>query len=185
MNQKVRVVTWKMAPNRYLHEVITERGFFHIVTNSSNFYLGSFTIRNKILSRRSIKETRGLRKVWEERDEWLDEDEWAMLCFLGSDNLELRKKVYGRELKKIKIVVSVYPRSGRVDMIKEVDGKNLIPGRSVLLRRNLRKRIKDPLPYIILQQRPVDWGEKPVERAYFVSELSFFRFGQKLMMWYN
>ena len=81
--------------------------------------------------------------------------------------------------------MSVYPRSGRVDMIKKVGGKDLIPGRAVLLRRNLRKRIKDPLPYIILLQRPADWGEKPVERVYSVSELSFIQFNQKLKMWYG
>jgi hypothetical protein len=185
MNQKVKVVTWKMAPNRYLHEVITERGFFHIVTDSYYFSLRSFTLRNKVLSRRITKEIRGLKKVMEEREEWIGDDSWTILCFGGNDNLELRKKIYGKELKKIKLELQIYPRSGRVDMIIKDGGEDLIPGRSVLLRRNLRKRIKDPLPYIILQQQAADLGERPVRRFYFVSELSFIQFNQKLERWYR
>ncbi len=179
---KARIKTWKMGPQRYLHCLEVPGGWFHVVTDSDCFSMNSQTIlRNKVLSKNSIKKIRGLRLV-RERVEDLGDEEWAKLCFWGNDNLELRKKIYGKELRKIKIVVSVYPRSGRVDMIKKVGGKDLIPGRSILLRRNLRKRIKDPLPYIIPLQQPADFGERPVERVYFVSELSFFRFNQKLKM---
>ncbi len=182
---KARIKTWKMGPQRYLHCLEVPGGWFHVITDSDYFSMNSWTIlRNKVLSKNSTKETRGLKLV-RERIEDLGDEEWAKLCFWENDNLELRKKIYGKELKKIKIVVSVYPRSGRVDMIKEVSGKNLIPGRSILLRRNLRKRIKDPLPYIILQQRPADWGEKPVEHVYFISEISFIQFNQKLGAWYG
>jgi hypothetical protein len=182
---KAKIKTWKMGPQRYLHCLEVPGGWFHVVTDSDYFSMNSWTIlRNKVLAHNSTKETRGLKLV-RERVEDLGDKEWAKLCFWGNDNLELRKKIYGKELRKIKIVVSVYLRSGRVDMIKEVGGKDLIPGRSVLLRRNLRKRIKDPLPYIILQQRPADWGEKPVEQVYSVSELSFIQFNQKLKMWYG
>ena len=182
---KARIKTWKMGPQRYLHCLEVPGGWFHVVTDSDYFSMNSWTIlRNKVLSKNSIKETRGLKLV-RERVEDLGDEEWAKLCFWGNDMMELRKKIYGKELRKIKIVVSVCPRSGRVDMIKEVGGKDLIPGRSVLLRRNLRKRIKDPLPYIILLHRPVDLGEKLVERVYSVSELSFIQFTQKLGMWYG
>ena len=188
MNQKVRVVTWKMAPNRYLHEVITERGFFHIVTDSDCFSLRSFTLRNKVLTRRSTKETRGLRKVREERDEWLNEDEWAILCFSGCDNLELRKKVYGRELEKVMIKLEMY-KGGRVDEIyarREQDSgysKNLIYGHSVRILRDLNKRIRDPLPYIISEHVKVMLGEEIVTRVYTVSEVSYVLFLKKLKDW--
>ena len=183
--EKAKVITWKIASDRYLHEVKVDRGYFHIITDCSSFSLFTIIIRNKVLSRRSTKETRGLRKVREEREEWMGDDSWTILCFGGNDNLELRKKIYGKELKRIKLELQIYPRSGRVDMIKKDGGEDLIPGRSVLLRRNLRKRIKDPLPYITLRQRPADSGEKPVQRFYFVSELSFIQFNQKLGMWYG
>ena len=188
MSQKVRVVTWKMAPNRYLHEVITERGFFHIVTDSDCFSLRSFTLRNKVLTRRSTKETRGLRKVREERDEWLNEDEWAILCFSGCDNLELRKKVYGRELEKMVIKLEMY-KGGRIDEIyarREQDSgysKNLIYGHSVRILRDLNKRVRDPLPYIISEHVKVMLGEEIVTRVYTVSEVSYVLFLKKLKDW--
>lgn len=188
MSQKVRVVTWKMAPNRYLHEVITERGFFHIVTDSNYFSLRSFTLRNKVLTRRSTKETRGLKKVREERDEWLNEDEWAVLCFSGCDNLGLRKKVYGRELEKVMIKIEMY-KGGRIDEIysrREQDSgysKNLIYGHSVRILRDLNKRIRDPLPYIVSQRVKVALGEEIVTRVYTVSEVSYVLFLKKLKDW--
>ena len=188
MNQKVRVVTWKMAPNRYLHEVITERGYFHIVTDSDCFSLRSFTLRNKVLARRLTKETRGLRKVREERDEWLGDDEWAILCFSGCDNLELRKKVYGRELEKVTIKLEMY-KGGRIDKIyarREQDSeysKNLIYGHSVRILRDLNKRVRDPLPYIVSQRVKVSLGEEIVTRVYTVSEVSYVLFLKRLKDW--
>ena len=188
MSQKVRVVTWKMAPNRYLHEVITERGFFHILTDSDYFSLRSFTLRNKVLTRRSTRETRGLRKVREERDEWLNEDEWAILCFSGCDNLELRKKVYGRELEKVMIKIEMY-KGGRIDGIyarREQDSeysKNLIYGHSVRILRDLKKRVRDPLPYIVSLLVKVKKGEEIVTRVYTVSEVSYVLFLKRLKDW--
>jgi hypothetical protein len=188
MSQRVRVVTWKIAPSRYLHEVITERGFFHIVTDSDCFWIRSFTLRNKVLARRSTKETRGLRKVREERDEWLNEDEWAILCFSGCDNLELRKKVYGRELEKVMIKLVMY-KGGRIDEIyarREQDSgysKNLIYGHSVRILRDLKKRIRDPLPYIVSQRVKVALGEEIVTRVYTVSEVSYVLFLKRLKDW--
>ena len=188
MSQKVRVVTWKMAPNRYLHEVEAERGYFHIVTDSSSFWLGSFTLRNKVLARRSTKEMRGLKKVREERDEWLNEDEWAVLCFSGCDNLELRKKVYGRELEKVMIKLEMY-KVGRIDGIyarRKQDlgySKNLIYGHSVRILRDLNKRVRDPLPYIVNCRVKVAWGEEIVTRVYTVSEVSYVLFLKRLKDW--
>ena len=188
MRQKVRVVTWKMEPHRYLHEVITERGFFHIVTNSDGFSLRPFTIQNKLLARRLTKETRGLRKVREERDEWLNEDEWAILCFSGYDNLELRKKVYGRESEKMVIKLEMY-KGGRIDGIyarREQDSgysKNLIYGHSVRILRDLKKRVRDPLPSIISEYVEVVWGEERVTRVYTVSEVSYVLFLKRLKDW--
>ena len=188
MSQKVRVVTWKMAPHRYLHEVITERGYFHIVTDSDCFSLRSFTLRNKVLARRLTKETRGLRKVREERDEWLGDDEWSILCFSGCDNLELRKKVYGREQKKVMIRLEMYS-GGRIDGIyvrRENDSKfseNLIYGHSVRLMRNLKKRIKNPLPSIISQRIKVMTGETLKLYVYTVSEVSYILFLKRLKDW--
>ena len=191
MRQKIRVVTWEMAPHRYLHEVITERGFFHIVTDSDGFSLRpfTFTLRNKVSARRLTKETRGLRKVREERDEWLNEDEWAILCFSGYDNLKLRKKVYGRESEKMVIKLEMY-KGGRIDGIyarREQDSgysKNLIYGHSVRILRDLNKRVRDPLPYIkffeYIKRVP---GEERVTRVYTVSEVSYVLFLKRLKDW--
>ena len=189
MSQKVRVITWKMSSNRYLHEVIVEGGYFHVVTNSSYFSLGSFTLRNKILARRSTKEIRGLKRVREEREEWLNEDEWAVLCFSGCDNLGLRKKVYGRKLEKVVIKIKMY-KGGRIDEIyarREQDlgyySKNLIYGHSVKILRDLNKRVRDPLPYIINHRVKVALGEEIVTRVYTVSEVSYVLFLKKLKDW--
>lgn len=188
MSQKVRVVTWKIAPNRYLHEVETERGYFHLVTDSDCFSTRSFTLRNKVLTKRSTKETRGLRKVREERDEWLNEDEWAILCFSGCDNLELRKKVYGRELEKMVIKIEMF-KGGRIDGIyarMEQDSGysgNLIYGHSVRILRDLKKRVRDPLPYIIGESVKVMSGEEIVTRVYTVSRVSYVLFLKKLKNW--
>jgi CRISPR/Cas system-associated endoribonuclease Cas2 len=168
--------------------VITERGYFHIVTDSDCFSLRSFTLRNKVLARRLTKETRGLRKIREERDEWLGDDEWAVLCFSGCDNLELRKKVYGRELEKVMIKLEMY-KVGRIDGIysrrKQDSGYsgNLIRGHSVRILRNLNKRVRDPLPYIISQRVKVALGEEIVTRIYTVSEVSYVLFLKRLKDW--
>ena len=188
MNQRVRIVTWKTAPHRYLHEVITERGFFHIVTDSVYFSLRPFTLRNEVLARRLTKETRGLRKVREEHDEWLNGDEWAILCLSGYDNLELRKKVYGRESEKMVIKLEMY-KGGRIDGIyarREQDSgysKNLIYGHSVRILRDLNKRVRDPLPYIIREHVKVELGEERVTRVYTVSEVSYVLFLKRLKDW--
>jgi hypothetical protein len=60
---------------------------------------------NKVLSKNSTKETRGL-KLAREREEELGEDEWTMLCFGGENDPELRKKIYGKETKKIVLRIS-------------------------------------------------------------------------------
>ena len=183
MSQKVRVVTWKMAPHRYLHEVITERGYFHIVTDSDCFSLRSFTLRNKVFTRRSTKETRGLRKVREERDEWLNEDEWAILCFSGCDNLELRKRVYGKELRKIGVSALIWS-GGTVEYIKDDKGKNITGFHSVYLRgRNLKKRISNPLPYITNERGVVLVGETSRLHFFQVDEPSWIMFTKKIESW--
>ena len=184
-------MTWKTAPHRYLHEVITERGFFHIVTDLDGFSLRPFTIRNKVLARRLMKETRGLRKVREERDEWLNEDEWAILCFSGYDNLKLRKKVYGRESEKMVIKLEMY-KGGRIDGIyarREQDSrysKNLIYGHFVRILRDLNKRVRDPLPYIkYFEDEDIERvpEEERVTRVYTVSEVSYVLFLKRLKDW--
>ena len=189
MSQKIRVITWKISSNRYLHEVIVEGGYFHVVTNSSYFSLRSFTLRNKVLSKRSTKETRGLKKIKEEREEWLSEDEWPILCFGDVDNIELRKKVYGRELKKVVIKLEMYEKSRRIYRIyarREQDlrfSENLIWDFNIKLKlaRNLRKRIRNPLPSICAQ--PVNvLLDREISKTYIftVSELSYYMFLKRL-----
>ena len=189
MNQKVKVITWKMAPDRYLHEVIVEGGYFHVVTNSSWFSLRSFTLRNKILAKR-IRKRDGLKRVREEHEDWLSEDEWSILCFGGTDNIELRKKVYGRELKKVVIKLEMYEKSRRIDRIcarREQDlgfSENLIRGHQVKLARNLRKRVRNPLSSICAQ--PVNvLLDREMSKTYIftVSELSYYMFLKRLKEW--
>ena len=158
------------------------------MTDLDGFSLRPFTIRNKVLARRLMKETRGLRKVREERDEWLNEDEWAILCFSSCDNLKLRKKVYGRESEKMVIKLEMY-KGGRIDGIyarREQDSgysKNLIYGHSVRILRDLKKRVRDPLPSIISEYVEVVWGEERVTRVYTVSEVSYVLFLKRLKDW--
>ena len=190
MNQKVKVITWKMSPDRYLHEVIVEGGYFHVVTNCSCFFLRSLTIRNKVFAKRSTKEIRGLRRIREEREEWLSGDEWPILCFGGTDNIELRKKVYGRELKKVVIKFDIYEKSRRIDMIcakREQDlgfSENLIRGHQVKLARNLRKRVRNPLQSICAQYVNVLLNREMSKTYIFtVSELSYYMFLKRLKKW--
>ena len=182
---KAKIVTWKMGPQRYLHCLEVEAGWFHVVTDSDYFSMSSRTIlRNKVLVHNSTKETRGLKKV-REREEDLGDEEWAKLCFSGGDNLELRKKVYGKELKSVVLGMYIYS-CGRVDFIHKQGSHitNIISGHSVLLMgRNLKKRIKDPLPYLEFKNAKVLSSEQPKEYKFVVSELSWIQFllrlGQK------
>jgi hypothetical protein len=179
---KVRIKTWKMGSQRYLHHLEVPGGWFYVVTDSDYFSMTSRTIlRNKVLSKNSTKETRGLKLV-REREEELGNDEWTMLCFGGEDNPELRKKIYGKETKKIILRIYIYS-CGRIDFIYKSGSNidNIIQGHSVLLRgRSLKKRIKDPLPYLEFRGMKVLSSEIPKEYMFAVSELSWIRFLQKL-----
>jgi hypothetical protein len=79
----------------------------------------------------------------------------------------------------------VYPKSRRVEIIQKKGSDDLIPGRSVWLKgRNLKKRIKDPLPYIVLE-RVKYMGEKPKLFSYTVTELSYLMFIRRVKEWYG
>ena len=112
---KARIKTWKMGPQRYLHEIEASGVWFHIVTDSYLYSSFSPTLRNKVLAKRSTKEVRGFKevKLFENKVEFL-ENEWALLCFGGNDNIELRKKAYGKESEGISVMMKIWP-SGRVD----------------------------------------------------------------------
>lgn len=185
--QKVKVKTFKLASYRYIHHIeVPERGYFHLVTDSPYFSVDSLILRNEALSHNNTKEIRGLKEVREEREEWLSEDSWSTLCFGRSDNLELRKKIYGKELRKIELEMFVYPRSGKVEVIRKKEGADMIPGRSVWIGgRSLKKRIKDPLPYIVLKQVKLGYGEKPICFSYSITELSYLMFKRRLDEWYG
>ena len=73
---KAQIKTWKMGTDRYLHEIEASGVWFHIVTDSSYYYPTSLTLRNKIFSKRSTKEVRGLKEVrhFENKIELLDKD---------------------------------------------------------------------------------------------------------------
>lgn len=171
-----------MGSQRYLHHLEVPGGWFYVVTNSNYFSMTSrIILRNKVLSKNSTKETRGLKLVREQEEE-LGNDEWTMLCFGGEDNLELRKKIYGKETKKMVLVMYIYP-CGMINFIHKSGSytNNIINGHSVLLRgRSLKKRIKDPLPYLEFRSMKVLSSEIPKEYRFTVSELSWIRFLQKL-----
>ena len=80
-------------------------------------------------------------------------------------------------------------KGGRIDKIyarREQDSgysKNLIYGHSVRILRDLKKRIRDPLPYIVSQRVKVALEEEIVTRIYTVSEVSYVLFLKKLKDW--
>ena len=80
-------------------------------------------------------------------------------------------------------------KGGRIDVIyarREQDSgysKNLIYGHSVRILRDLKKRVRDPLPSIISEYVEVVWGEERVTRVCTVAEGSYVLFLKRLKDW--
>ena len=155
---KARIRTWKMGTDRYLHEIEASGVWFHIVTDSSYYSRTSLILRNKVLAKKSTKEVRGLKEVrhFENKIE-LSNNEWALLCFGGNDNMELRKKAYGKKSEEITVMMKIWS-SGKVDYIgqKSEPTVNIVFCHYIYLAKNMNKKLgKNPFSRIIYKRVPM------------------------------
>ena len=183
---KAQIRTWKMGTDRYLHEIEASGVWFHIVTDHSCYYTTSLTLRNKILAKKSTKEVQGLKevKLFENLVELSDND-WALLCFGGNDNMELRKKAYGKEC--ITVEMKIWS-SGRVDYIgqKSEPTVNIVSCHSVYLAKSMNKRLgKNPLSRIICKRVPISREEKRRYYQFTVPVYSWIQLMKRVKEWFR